>query len=629
MCGICGFNWDDKKLVKEMANSIQHRGPDDSGCYTDKNVSLGHRRLAILDLSKKGRQPMSNENGNIWIVYNGEIYNFKELQKDLIDKGYRFKSDTDTEVVIYAYQEYGIDCLKKFNGMFAFCIYDMDKQILFLARDRMGIKPLYYFWDGQKFIFGSEIKAILRHTIKRELNQTALNKFLAFRYNSDKSTLFNDINKLMPSHYAIFNLKSKRLTEYPFWNIKINIMNRNSSYFSKKVKKIFADSVKKRLISDVPIGVYLSGGLDSSSIVAMIDKFNKNIKTFAVNFGNDQRQKDAIYAQKIANYFNTDHKTIYADSSNMDILPEIIWHLDEPIADPAIIPTYLLSKKVKQYATVIMNGAGGDELFGGYVHYNFLKNKTLFTLTPKVIKNDLALFLYKIMPKKILSKQIPYLSSFGNEGFKKFLEFINSSNSPTDFYLKIISIMTEKERRLLLKNNNNLSIYSEYKKWFDNKNKYMDNVLRLECRHFLVDDVLLSQDKVTMANSIEGRFPFLDHRLVETAFNIPFKYKLKGMNEKYILKQAMKKDLPKYVLARKKQGFFVPIDSWIEQEMTELKDRYLNEKNIKRQKIFNPHFIQKISKDFKNSKLYRARQLWNLINFEIWYEEFIENEKKI
>ncbi|MCX6707002.1 MAG: asparagine synthase (glutamine-hydrolyzing), partial [Candidatus Woesearchaeota archaeon] len=311
MCGILGFNWDNKELAKKMLNILDHRGPDDYGLYADSNVSLGHRRLSIIDLSPKGHQPMSNKEGTVWITFNGEIYNFQEIRKELERKGHKFISDSDTEVIIHSYEEYGTKCLDKFNGMFAFCIYDSKRKLLFLARDRLGKKPLYYYNKNGKFIFASELKAILLHDIKKEVDMNALNKFVTFRYNTDESTMVKDVFKLMQGHYAVYDLKAKKLAIRKWWDIKIDIQNNKSeSYFVEKLQKEFKDSVERRLISDVPLGIYLSGGLDSSSIAAMMHELDVPIKSFSVDFGHDRRIEDIKYARLVSEYFDTDHKEI-------------------------------------------------------------------------------------------------------------------------------------------------------------------------------------------------------------------------------------------------------------------------------------------------------------------------------
>ena len=628
MCGIVGFNWEDKELAKSMASIMSHRGPDDSGAYADSIVSLGHRRLSILDLSAKGHQPMSNKEGTIWITFNGEIYNFWEIRKDLEKKGYNFNSDSDTEAIIYAYEEYGFGCLDRFNGMFAFCIYDSKKKILFLAKDRMGKKPLYYYSKNGKFVFASELKAILLHDIKKEVDNNALNKFVTFRYNTDQSTMIKDILKLQQGHYAVFDLKTKKLSIKKWWDIRIDIQKRPEDYFVKALQKEFRDSVERRLISDVPLGVYLSGGIDSSSIVAMMKELDVPIKSFSVDFGNDRRIEDIRYARLVADHFDTDHKEIYCEPSVKE-LPKICWHLDEPLADPAVIPSYLLSRLVKKHVTVVLNGAGGDEIFGGYQHFEFLKHREKLNLVPSAIKKSVIPFAIRATPDFIVDRFSRFLTAFGEKGAEKFAEFINSSGNKSKFYLSIVSVMDEAERKALFRKAGiDVSLVDEYKKrYFSSKHEYMDQVMYLESNHFLVDNIFMHVDKTTMAFAVESRVPICDYNVVNLAFQIPWKLKLKGKGGKYIFKKAMKPYLPKEVLARKKQGFFVPIDRWIEKDIKDSIASILSEKEIAKHGLFNHYQIKKMFDGFARSKMYYARQMWTLMNFELWHKIYVQGIK--
>ncbi|MFO8016844.1 MAG: asparagine synthase (glutamine-hydrolyzing) [Candidatus Woesearchaeota archaeon] len=626
MCGIAGFNWNDRGLARKMASAMRHRGPDDSGMFNDRNVSMSHRRLSIIDLSKKGRQPMSNEDSTVWITYNGEIYNFRELRDELEAKGHTFSSDTDTETIIHAYEEYGFDCLKKFNGMFAFCIYDSKNKILFLARDRLGIKPLYYYNKEGKFIFASEIKSMLRHDIKREVDMNALNKFVTFRYNTDESTMLRDVMKLRQGHYAVFDLKKKRLSVKQWWDISIDTEDRPESYFVKGLQKEMMESVDRRMISDVPLGVYLSGGIDSTSIAAMMKQLGYGIKSFSVDFGSDRRTDDIKYARKVADFYGTDHKELYCEPSVKE-LPQICWHMDEPLADPAIIPSYLLSKKVKKHVSVVLNGAGGDEVFGGYQHFEFLKHRSKFNMIPEQVKRRLLPFAVRATPDFLIDRFSKFLTAFGDKGVEKFSDFISSSGSKAKFYLAIVSIMDEKERERLL-GKKNISLAEEYRKrYFSSGNDYMDEVMYLESNHFLVDNIFNHVDKTTMASAVESRVPICDHNLIDLAFRIPWKLKLKGRDGKYILKKAMKPYIPREVITRRKQGFFVPIDKWIEGDIRESITSILSEKEVAKHGLFNHHQIRKMFDGFSRSKMYYARQLWTLMNFELWHKIYIQGIK--
>ncbi len=627
MCGIIGFNYEDKDFLKKALKEIKHRGPDDYGTFSDKNISLGHRRLSIIDLSKSGNQPMSNEKETIWIIFNGEIYNFKKLKEQLKEK-HNFKSNTDTEILIHLYEEKGIDMLHQLQGMFAFCIYDSKKEILFLARDRIGIKPLYYYNSGKKFIFCSEIKGILQNKeISRQVNLDSLSSFLVFRANTQEQTLFNKIKKLMPGHFLIYNLKNNKLKKQKYWDLKISPQNKNKNYYLIKLKELLMDSVKVRLMSDVPYGAYLSGGVDSGTVVSLMSKYSPQpIKTFSVGF-EEEEDSETNEARFLAEKLNTNHHELLIKQDSVKYLPQIIYQSDEPIADPTIIPIYLLSKYAKKYSTVILTGEGADELFAGYPQYKFMKiNNKIIRPLPRALKKQIPTIINKI-PKSILDKGFKFASFLGEKGIERFSNFINS-NISSQQYLNQISIFNEEEQSELL--NKKINLYKKYNSYFKNSNfkALITNCQKLDFKEPMVEDLLMKVDKNTMAFSIEGRVPFLDHRLVELAWKIPSNLKLKSIiKDKEILRESVKNLIPKQTRKRKKRHFFVPINNWFKDELSSLKKELLSKTYIDKQKIFNYTYIKKINKEFSRSKLFYSRQLWALITFQIWYKQHIENEK--
>ncbi len=606
MCGIFGFNFEDRNIIKKMGDILNHRGPDDEGYFLDENVSLGHKRLSIIDLSKKGQQPMSNEDGSIWITYNGEIYNFKELRKILKKMGHKFYSDTDTEVIIHSYEEWGIKFLDKIRGMFAFALYDSNNDILFLVRDRLGIKPLYYYWDQEKLIFASEIKAILEHNIKREVNNLALDIFLNLRYIYAPFTIFKRIMKLPPGHYLLYNFKDKCFYINKYWDVKFNITRESEHYYISKIRQILKDSVEIRLISDVPLGVYLSGGLDSSIIVGLMSKFvDTPIRTFSVGFGYE-KYDEIDYARRVSEYFETEHKEFIVEP-DLYLLPEVVYHFDEPIADPAAIPTYILSKEAKKYVTVILTGEGGDELFAGYRYY-----KT-------VLKKDTIKYLSRILPENILK----YFMKFKNFGklFKFLLDykdeigiFIRYNSIFDNYTIKNASLNVD--HKIILQNlfNNNLKKMNS---------DLLDKLLYLSLKISLPDNLLMKVDKMTMAHAVEARVPFLDHKLVELSAQIPSKLKIKNNIEKYILRKSFKYLLPIDIAKRKKHGFTVPIHLWMDTEpFKSLIDEAIEDKNMWQ----NYFEYYNVVKWFKYGTF---AQKWSLINFYLWYKIFMENEKEM
>jgi asparagine synthase (glutamine-hydrolysing) len=614
MCGICGFNWDDKKLVRDMSKVISHRGPDQNGTYTDKEVSLGHQRLSIIDLSTKGKQPMSDSSGSLTIVYNGEIYNHLSIREDLEKKGHRFRSETDTEMILYAYKEYGKECVKKFNGMFAFALWDSEKKQLFLARDRMGIKPLYYYFRDGKFIFASEIKAILKHEIERSVDKNSFHTFMNFRFVTGQKTMFKNILKLLPGHTLSLDIEGIKIKKY--WDVSEKIEKKPLSYFSKKLNKMLEKSVEKRLMSDVPLGVYLSGGIDSSTIVALMRNIGGkdcNINTFSVGFGNEV-DNEYSYAREVSNHFATNHHEVSVDDDHLKIIPDMIYHLEEPIGDAATLPTYAISKFAKKGATVVLAGEGADEQFAGYDRYKMaLYGNKISKVTPSVLKNQVS---------KHIKLSTPNYSRLKN---------LICEREPGNKYMHAISLFTSQEiKKLDVSKSKDIDIF--VKKHFVNSNPkhFLNKLLYFDQKTLLPDDFFMKVDKMTMAHSIEERVPFLDHNIVEFSFTIPTRYKMKGLNEKFILKKAMSGLLPKSVLKRPKRGYNAPMDKWLS---TDLKSPFSNLLDENNHNLYDKQKITKMLSKFKHSRSsyksnwFNSQKLWSLFVFEMWHKRFILNEK--
>jgi len=630
MCGICGFNFSDRALLRSMNESIAHRGPNSKGYFTDKHISLGHRRLSIIDLTKSGNQPMFSKDKSIVIIYNGEIYNFKELKESLKKKRHSFFSNTDTEVIIHAYEEYGTNCLKYFNGFFSFALYDLKKRILFLARDRIGIKPLYYYYDKKKFVFASEIKAILRDkTIRREINKNSLNEYLMFRYIHSNETILKNIYRLKPGHMMIFDCKKNKINIKKYWDITINNKNYIEAVCAKNIFNLFMDSVEKRLMSDVPLGVYLSGGIDSSSVVAMMKKLGvEEISTYSVGFQYDVLGNELEYARKVSDIFGTKHHEFVIKPDVVEELPKIVWHLDEPLADPAVVPVYFLSKEATKSVTVILSGDGADELFAGYDQYKFMALGNKIRFMPQAIRRNFIPTIIKAAPKRLLDRIYRYSSSTGSKIYDRFGKFISYvGENKAKAYLEVISVFDEEEKNSLLKESyKTKNLYSRLNQTYLQNNKdFLNQIMYMDLKTYLPEDLLMKPDKMCMAFGIEARVPFLDHRLVEYAFNIPSKLKLKGSTTKFIMKKSFKNLLPKEILHRKKQPFQVPLDQWLSKELKEY-FRNLIDNKINDQ-FFNKNYIKKIFDNYNNSKLFYGRQLWSLGIFNIWYRMYIEGEK--
>lgn len=622
MCGIAGYyGKGNEDVLIQMTSKLKYRGPDDSGFFANKQIGLGHTRLSIIDLSPAGHQPMSNEKKNIWIVFNGEIYNFQKLREDLIQKGYKFKSSTDTEVIIYLYQEYGENVFSKLDGMFAIAIYDNRKEKMILARDRMGKKPLYWSLQNNTLIFGSELKALMAHPeFKKELSLDALNKYLFYEYIPTPQTIFKNTHKLEPGTSLTFDGKS--IDKRTFWDIKFASQNIKEAEAIACLDKEINDAVKKRLVSDAPLGIFLSGGIDSSTICYYAQKNSqKKIKTFSIGFS-EKSFDESKYAREVAQFLGTEHHEEILDIKKcVDIIPEIFSTLDEPMADASIIPTYLLSKFAHQEIKVALGGDGGDELFMGYDTFIAERFAPLYEMTPK-------------LTKKIISQMVNHLpTSFSNISLdfkaKKFLTGF-SDKKEYRHHLWLGSFNRESRKELFsenvwqkLEDNNEFDIIDKYLGKSSTRD-YKQQLILLYLRTYLMDDILVKTDRASMFNSLEVRTPLLDHRLVNFVNSLPSDYKIKGSDTKYILKQLMKDKLPKNILSRKKKGFGMPVADWLSQDLKPLVLDLLSEERIRKQGLFNHEYIKKLLNDHFTHKKDNRKQLWTLLVFQMWHEKWLK-----
>jgi asparagine synthase (glutamine-hydrolysing) len=629
MCGIIGFNWDDRKLVRRMASLIRYRGPDQEGFYNDEHISLGNRRLKIVDLSEKGKQPIVNENGNMLIVFNGEIFNHADIRMGLEAKGHRFKSRTDTETVLHAYEEYGPDCLERLNGFFALAIYDSDRKSLFLARDRLGLKPLYYYFSGGKFIFASEVKSILETGIERRLNRTSMERFLAFGYNYGPETMLEGVRKLMPGHYMAFDLEQKRLAIKKYWDISPKPdHSMPESRFMGFLETLLMDSVEKRMTAEVPVGAYLSGGIDSSTIASIMEETRKNIggkavRTYCVGFGRSDDELEP--ARLVAGHIGTDHTEFMVTPDMAKVLPKIVWHSDDPIGDPAFIPIYLLTEKVRPKATVVLTGDGGDEFFAGYEQVKLLTNIHRMKFVPRPLRSGAAKAGLRLLPNKALDLLFKHASAIGEAGKRRAESIITHTDDGARAYVEFCSMFNEQESRALLLRKTH-SVTDELREGFFSKGNYFDQILLADIKNQLPEAFCMKNDKMTMAHSVEMRTPFLDHRIAELSFRMPHSLKLRGGTEKYPLRRILQHYVPKEISGRKKQRFYVPIDDWLAGDLKPTVENMLSEKRLKKQGLFDYRYVERVNRLYKSSPLFYARQLWNLITFQIWHDIFILGE---
>jgi len=606
MCGIAGFidfnKKSDYKILKKMIDVLYHRGPDDSGysfySLDNCNIGLGHRRLSILDLSSHGHQPMKFE--HLEIVYNGEVYNFKEIKNELEKYGYKFDSNSDTEVILKAYHKWGIDAIHKFNGMFAIAIYDKIRNQLVLLRDRIGKKPLYYFVDSDKFIFASELKAILKFLEKKpEINNQAMVNFFRFGYIGGDLSIYKGIFKLKKSSYLILDIKSKKI-EINKYNTQIafNLDFNNYNIIKDELKKLLIDSVKIRMKSDVEFGSFLSGGIDSSLVTSIMSKISeKKIKTFTIGF-KEKEFNEAIFAKEIAKYLNTEHYEYYfAEKDLIDSLEVVIANMDEPFADQSIFPTYLLSKFTKQHVTVALSGDGGDELFCGYKHYFLMQKIYNLYLLPQSIRKTIFL------PLKI-----------GNKNKLIKIYEVLTQKDISKFHHYFMKYWQDKDIALLLNQKLDNVFY------YINDNNYLQNAMNFDKNNFLIDDVLVKVDRASMLASLETRAPILDYRISEFSKYVPLNFKCNKKEGKLILKDILSEFLPKNLWDRNKKGFTIPLRKWLNNELKSDLVRICSKEFIKKQNLFNYEIIDKILREHVSGKYFRTSELWSFYIFQKWWE---------
>lgn len=591
MCGIVGQIGLKKDLkiikseVERMMDIITYRGPDGEGIYQDSRAIFGMRRLSIIDLNN-GWQPIYNEDFSIVVVLNGEIYNYKELRKQLIHKGHQFRSLSDTEVIVHLYEEYGDQFIQQLNGMFSFCLYDINRQRVIIARDRIGIKPLYYSILNEKVYFASEIKSILTCSdFPRIVDEIGLSHYLSFNYVPQPFTLFKHIKKVKPGFMLI--IKNNIVEEKMYWDVPLKSnYNLTENQISKKINKKIQQSVKLRLRSDVPLGAFLSGGLDSSIIVSKTTKLIKNpLNTFSIGF-KEEKFSELPYSNKVAKLFKTDHTTKIVEPDLISQLNKSIWHNDNPHGDVSFMPTNTVSELASKKVTVVLTGDGGDELFAGYEKYVKYENFSCDEKSYRKYFEDVSVFNLE-MKNKLLN----------NDFSKKINDEVDS------FY-----------------------IANEYFKKYNKQNKdFINSILYSEIKLLLEGNNLVKPDRMGMAESIEARVPFLDHNFVEFAASIPSEYKLKNKTTKYILKKAMENYLPWDIIYRDKQMFTVPIGEWFKKDLKDLVYNVLLDSRTEKRGYFNSNYIKQLIDEHMTEKKDRTRELRNLLILEIWHRMYIDN----
>jgi len=627
MCGICGYRSSKSVNLENMVHIMAHRGPDDRGFFRSNGVGLGHRRLSIIDLVT-GTQPMYSDDKHVVIVFNGEIYNFLELKKNLIQKGDTFHTTSDTEVLLNMYLRYGKDMLKYLNGMFAFVLYDRRNDILFGARDRLGIKPLYYTYNENGFFFASEIKALFASAcVKPKGNPVAADLYFTYRYIPDKHTAYKDIFKVLPAH-AFEQTGQKPPRFWRYWDFPEEQTQSDVNAAVETFDDMLTKSVQYRLISDVPLGVFLSGGVDSTTIISLMAKLNHHpIRAFTVGF--NTAVDEIADAQKTSQHFQCEHDITYVYAESFDLLRKIIWHMDEPFGDPILIPTYLLSQNAAQKVKVVLTGEGADEGLMGYIHQENLASGLFWGSKISPFLLNLCGKWIQHVPVGVLDHAFNYPASMGTAGRQRLGQFLPALCNPGQAYELFVSLFTEQERENLfgptLKAGKEQARIEYHQPVAEKINQAPDPLRAIylhDFTHWLPDNILNKQDRMTMANSLEGRVPFLDHHLVEFEARLPLHFKIRNHKGKFLLKELFYARYASYrQQAQKKRAFYMSLEGQYQRQYKQCIQHYLHPSNID-DRLFDPAEVQKLIEDADNSPLIGHKKVMALLAFHIWADIF-------
>jgi asparagine synthase (glutamine-hydrolysing) len=620
MCGICGVvdlnssECVNSEIIRHMCQSLTHRGPDDEGYYEKDGISLGMRRLSIIDIVQ-GHQPISNEDKTIWIVFNGEIYNFQELKLNLEKTGHIFSTSSDTEVIVHLYEELGIGCVNHLNGMFAFAIWDQKKRQIFIARDHLGIKPLFYCYQKNRLIFGSEIKAILEFPhIEQEIDLKALDQFLSIEYILAPRTIYTGIKKLPPGHFLIFNDRGLYIKRY--WEVNAAPIHLDRSSYIEQARSLLSDAIKKQMVSDVPLGAFLSGGIDSSSVVAYMSQASvEPIQTFSVGF-EDTTYNELPYSREVASRFGTRHHEEILFPDIQSLLVKLVTHFDEPFGDFSIFPTYLVSTVARKYVKVALSGDGGDEVFGGYDTYLANSMDHIYKRLPGFIRSNLLPRIMDSIPPRPVKKGVINKAKRMVEGASldpclqhvRWMIFANQKTRENMYHPDFFNALDEWSI---------LPVFSDY---FDQAKDFSPLAQQqyVDIKTYLADDILVKVDRMSMATSLETRVPLLDYRLVEFALNIPDGLKIARGKTKIILREAVQHLLPSKVLKKPKEGFSIPLKDWLRGPLKPVMMDLIGPESIRRQGYFNHETVSKMIEDHMNQRANHSHRLWALMVFEIW-----------
>ena len=633
MCGIVGMLRFTQEpvtgdVLKGMCAAIAHRGPDDQGIYIEGSVGLAMRRLSIIDLAT-GHQPMCNEDGTMWIVFNGEIYNHSSLRKQLVSRGHQFRSQSDTETILHLYEDHGRRCVEVLRGMFAFAIWDSKKRLLFVARDRLGIKPLYYYHASELFLFASEIKALLTYTgLRCEFQQAVLSEYLAFGYLSGDETFYKNVRKLMPGHWAEINERGDIVVEQ-YWDLPLSgeATEHNEKYYVSKYRELLEDAVRSHLMSDVPLGVFLSGGLDSSVVAALTTHIRRApIETFSVGYA-EQTYSELPFARSVAEHLNSIHHEICLTRGEFfNALPQLIWHEDEPIAWPSSVALYFVARLAREHVKVVLTGEGSDETLGGYSRYAFtLKNVAVDRIYRRLIPGPLRRWLQEVISESRL---------LGADLHRKLAHtfLARDGSSWSSFYFdNFFCAFTESEQRELLSNEviepllqgRSYREMEEY--WQQSSGTLLRRLLYTDIKSYLVE-LLMKQDNMSMAASIESRVPFLDDELVEFVFRIPERLLVKGFSGKVVLKKAAEDLLPASIVHRTKMGFPTPWSQWLAGPQLDGIENLISGRRCVDRGWLKPDVIKRLFQEHRAKIRDHSTRLWRLMNLELWFRVCMERD---
>ncbi|HQU73287.1 MAG: asparagine synthase (glutamine-hydrolyzing) [Calditrichaeota bacterium] len=619
MCGIAGFfhfqprEDDFEPLVTRMIDQVVYRGPDAGATYTDEQVALGHRRLSIIDLSSGAHQPMSNKDGSVWIVFNGEIYNFLEVRKEFEAENYPFKTRSDTEVLIALYEKYGTNMLEKINGMYAFAIYDKRNKQMFIARDRIGKKPLYYYRDSERLMFASEMKSILADTtVPREIEPTSVDLYFSFIFVPAPYTMLKNIYKLLPGHYMVVNPDGMQIHRY--WDVEYNPITdlENRSKYEDELYDLIYKAVQRRLISDVPLGAFLSGGVDSSSVVGMMSIVNEiPVKTFTIGY-EEADYSEAPDARFIAEHFKTIHEELTVKPASVDIFPELVWHFDEPFGDASAVATYYVSKMARDYVTVVLSGDGGDELFAGYRRYQRSGQLDKYRRIPEWSRKLLLSPVANALPLNFPGRNLAVDIASDPDGWKNLgvYPYIKNQLYSSDMRHKLRNFEISFDLFPQLRQLDGLHPLSQQ--------QYLDFKL------YLPDDIMVKVDKMSMACSLETRAPLLDYTIAEFSAKLPPEWQLEGSNGKAFLKKVLQRYVPERVFTKPKQGFDIPKRHWFKNELKSYTRDILLSDSARQRGYLKFDLVEKILNDHEQGTRDYQVWIWNLLNFELWHRTFMD-----